>query len=89
MGVLGWVCGARRGRELKNLVSSSAEEEGKGIDSRGTRRSEDIVTGRQKWEGIETKALKASCSSEETGERGRWLNLLAFEFSLGRVNDEI
>lgn len=65
------MCGARRGRELKNLVSSSVVGGGKAIGSRGTRLSEDIVTGRQKWEGVAMKASKALCSSGETaGMRG-------------------
>lgn len=41
------------------------------VDSRvvrGTRDSDFMVTRRPRWEGVETRVLKASCSSWEAGE---------------------
>lgn len=54
MGVLGWRCSSRDGKDF------SKEDEVKVMTGRGVKRSEEIVTGRAKSEVLDVKSRKAS-----------------------------
>lgn len=58
----------RRGSRAER---SETKVEDKGIVEEGMRVSEEIVARRPRWEGEETRVLKAECSSWEA-EVGVW-----------------